>query len=407
MSYGDQFPEPAGNGPAGRGRRPGSHPHRVPLLLLAAVLGVGLGALGFWLGGMLLHRLQPEHPPTNPNAQPREAVPNGPLDAEEAEANELFERVKDSVVSVNLVLQRRSRFDLSIEEATTGAGSGFLWDADGRIVTNFHVVREAAERRDMAVRVVMSDPSKKYDAAVVGLAPEYDLAVIQIQPRETIKPIDVGTSGDLKVGQKAFAIGNPFELPGTLTKGIVSALNRPTKAPSGGVITGCIQHTAAINPGNSGGPLLNRLGRLIGVNSSIITPSGGNVGIGFAIPVDTVNGVVTEIIRNGRALKPDLGIRLYDQQRLRRAGFSKGVMIAEAIPGGPAAAAGLRGLRPSQEVAGRAEPGDLIVAINGEDVNNQNDYQRVVSKLKVGQQVTVRYLRDDEEKEATLTVRGV
>jgi len=117
--------------------------------------------------------------------------------------------------------------------------------------------------------------------------------------------------------------------------------------------------------------------------------------------------VVTEIIRTGRALKPDLGIRLYDQQRLRRAGFSKGVMIAEAIPGGPAAAAGLRGLRPSQEVAGRAEPGDLIVAINGEDVNNQNDYQRVVSKLKVGQQVTVRYLRDDEEKEATLTVRGV
>jgi S1-C subfamily serine protease len=333
-------------------------------------------------------------------------VAAGPLDAEEREANELFERVKDSVVSVSLVRLRRGGFDLSTEEET-GAGSGFIWDADGRIVTNYHVVADAANRQDMAVKVVMSDPSKKYDAAIVGLAPAYDLAVIQIQPRETLRPIDVGTSADLKVGQRAFAIGNPFELPGTLTKGIVSALNRLTKAPSGGVISGCVQHTAAINPGNSGGPLLNRFGRLIGVNSSIITPSGGNVGIGFAIPSETVNQVVTEIIRTGRTLRPDLGIRLYDQQRLRRAGYPRGVMVAEAVSGGPADAAGLRGIRPSQVAPGRAEPGDLILAINGEEVANVNDYQRVVSTLRPGQKVTVRYTRDDEEHEATLTVRGM
>jgi S1-C subfamily serine protease len=401
MAYPDRYDDP----PARR-KRAESHPHRWQILLLAAVLGVGLGAAGYWGGKFLVHRLHPEHPPTNPDAQPREAVANGPLDADETEANELFERVKDSVVSVNLVLQRRGRFDLSQEEAT-GAGSGFIWDADGRIVTNYHVVEEALSRRDLAVKVVLSDPSKKYDAAIVGLAPEYDLAVIQVQPRETLRPIDVGTSADLKVGQKAFAIGNPFELPGTMTKGIISALNRPTKAPSGGVITGCVQHTASINPGNSGGPLLNRFGRLIGVNSSIITPSGGNVGIGFAIPAETVNQVVTEIIRTGRTLKPDLGIRLYDQQKVRRAGFARGVMVAEAISGGPAAAAGLRGIRPSQAAPGRAEPGDLIVSINDEEIGNVNDYQRVVSKLKPGQKVTVRYLRDEEESQVTLTVGGV
>lgn len=402
MSFPDRFDEPR----APR-KREEAHPHRWPLLVVAALLGVGLGAAGYWGGKFLFNRLQPHPPLTNPDAQPREAVANGPLDAEENEAHQLFERVKDSVVSVNLVLQRRGgRFDLSSEEAT-GAGSGFIWDTDGRIVTNYHVVEETASRRDMAVKVVMSDPSKKYDATIVGLAPEYDLAVIQIQPRETLRPIEVGTSADLMVGQKAFAIGNPFELPGTLTKGIVSALNRPTKAPSGGVITGCIQHTAAINPGNSGGPLLNRFGRLIGVNSAIITPSGGNVGIGFAIPVDTVNQVVTEIIRTGRTLKPDLGIRLYDQQKVRRAGYPRGVMIAEVVSGGPAAAGGLRGIRPSQVAPGRAEPGDLITSINGEEIANVNDYQRVVSSLRPGQKVVVRYTRDDEEREATLTVRGV
>lgn len=386
-------------------KRDDRRPKRWAVLALAAVLGVGLGALGYWGGKFVLNRVHPQPPATNPGAQPREAVANGPLDAEETEANNLFERVKDSVVSVNIVLQRRGRFDLSTEEAT-GAGSGFVWDADGRIVTNYHVVEEAAGRRDVAVKVVLADPSKKYDAAIVGLGPEYDLAVIQIQPREALRPVEVGTSADLKVGQKAFAIGNPFELPGTMTQGIISALNRPTKAPSGGVIPGCIQHTAAINPGNSGGPLLNRHGRLIGVNSSIITPSGGNVGIGFAIPIDAVNRAVTEIIRTGRTLKPDLGIRLLDQRVVRRSGFSRGVMVAEATSGGPAAAAGLRGLRPSKTAAGRAEPGDLIVAINGEAVANESDYQRVVSSLKPGQTVTVRYVRDDEEHEATLTVRG-
>jgi S1-C subfamily serine protease len=259
----------------------------------------------------------------------------------------------------------------------------------------------------MAIRVVLADGRTSYDARVVGVAAEYDLAVIQVTaPKGGLKKIGVGTSHDLKVGQKAFAIGNPFELSGTMTKGIVSALDRPTQAPTGETIKGCIQHTAAINPGNSGGPLLNRKGELIGVNSSIISPSGGNVGIGFAIPVDTVNPVVTEIIRHGRVARPDLGVKLYDERRLRRAGFDKGVMVAEVMPGGPAAKAGLRGVRPDPRT-GRAQPGDLIVAINGQEINTVADYQRIVGGLKPGDQVTVKYIRDDEEHEATLTVRGV
>jgi S1-C subfamily serine protease len=407
MSLDDRHTPLFDDDPRPRRPRRGDPPASRPLLLLlAVVIGIGLGAAVYWAGGRVAHWLRGDPPALNPEAKPREAVPGGPLDAEEAEAHGLFEQCKASVVSVNLVLRRRGAFELPEDEGA-GAGSGFVWDADGRIVTNFHVIQDAMRRNDIAVRVVMDGPPARLDARIVGAAPEYDLAVVQVSaPRDRLRPIEVGTSGDLKVGQKAFAIGNPFELAGTLTKGIISALDRPTRSPTGSVIRGCIQHTAAINPGNSGGPLLNRFGRLIGVNSSIITPSGGNVGIGFAIPVDTVNHVVTEIIRHGRLPRPDLGVGLFDQQRLRRAGYPEGVMIAEVVPGGPAAQAGLRGVRPDPRT-GRLRPGDLILAINGERVGGVEDFQRIVAGLRPGQQVTVRYMRDEEEREATLTVRGV
>jgi len=383
--------------------RPASPRPLAYLLLLA--FGVGVGVVGFWLGGTVLNRLRNPPAVTNPDAKPKEAVANGPLDADENEANVVFEAVKPSVVNVDTVTVARDRFDERLTEQT-GTGSGFVWDADGRIVTNFHVVQDTLRRPNMAIRVVLADRSQ-YPATLVGTAPDYDLAVIQIAaPADRLKPLAVATSGDLKVGQRAYAIGNPFGLSLTLTAGIIGSLDRSIDAPTGASIPGAVQHSAAINPGNSGGPLLNRAGHLIGVNTSIPeTRGGGNVGIGFSIPSDTVNRVVTEIVRTGSTQKPDLGVRLYDQKKLRRAGYEKGVMVAEVVAGGPAEQAKLRGIRRNTET-GRAEPGDVIVAINGEEVAGVDDLQRALAKLKPGDAARVKYMRSETEREATITVRG-
>ncbi|HXD87543.1 MAG TPA: trypsin-like peptidase domain-containing protein [Urbifossiella sp.] len=380
------------------------HSPRFLSYLLIILFAVAIAGLGVWAGSRLVHMLNPQPPATNPNEPPKPAVANGPLDAEETEANQVFESVKDSVVNVDTMLLQRGT--LHISERQTGTGSGFVWDADGRIVTNYHVVQALYKHANMALRVVMADGSE-HDARVVGTAADYDLAVVQILnvAKDKLKPVQLATSSDLKVGQKVFAIGNPFALSLTLTSGIISNLDRSIESPTGVPIPGAIQHTAQINPGNSGGPLLNRHGQLIGVNTSIATTSGGNVGIGFSIPSDTVNQVVTAIIRNERPLKPDLGVRLYDEKELRSAGYDSGVMIQDVLPGGPAEKAGLRGIR--RGANGHARPGDIIIAINGQTVDNIRDYKQVLSKLKPGQQVKVKYQRDEEEHEATLSVRGV
>jgi S1-C subfamily serine protease len=258
----------------------------------------------------------------------------------------------------------------------------------------------------LTLRVVLADRSA-YTAALIGAAPDNDLAVIQISaPKENLKPIAVGTSNDLKVGLKAYAIGNPFGLSLTMTKGMISSLNRIIESPSGQKIPKVIQTDAAINPGNSGGPLLDKSGRLIGVNTSIATPSGGNVGIGFAIPVDTVNRVVTELIQTGRYLRPDLGVKLYDERRLRQARYDKGVMIERVSKNGPADKAGLKGVVYSNRGTVVA-PGDLIVAINGQPVNDVEDYERIVRELKPGDAVKVKYVRGTTENEATVVVGGL
>lgn len=399
------MPRPDDSGPPrSRGPRTGAPVMPVVYVLLVLVL-VGTVVGGVWLGGRLLDVFRPQPAATNPDAQPRETVSNGPLDTEENEANQVFELDKDSVVNVDTVLLQRGSFEGS--ERQTGTGSGFMWDQDGRIVTNYHVIEEIFKRKNVAIRVVMAD-RQSYDARIVGTAPDYDLAVIQIVnvAKERLKPIPVATSADLRVGQKVYAIGNPFGLSLTLTAGIISNLDRAIESPTGAPIAGVIQHTAQINPGNSGGPLLNRSGKLIGVNTQIATPSGGNVGIGFSIPSDTVNQVVTSIIRQERPKKPDLGVRLYDEKRLRAAGYSTGVMIADVMPGGPADQARLRGIRRGVNGA-LAGPGDLILAINGEAVANVAEFQRIVARLRPDQVVKIKYLRDESERETTLTVRGV
>ncbi|MBA4189747.1 MAG: 2-alkenal reductase [Planctomycetaceae bacterium] len=336
-------------------------------------------------------------PQTDPTAKLREATTRPPLDTEERESVDLFKKLKPSVVNVDVVQRQRVGWQDQVAERQTGAGSGFVWDDDGRIVTNYHVVADLYKIPNMLVRVTLADRSV-WDAVVIGASPDYDLAVLQFATHsrpvvDKVRKIELGTSGDLEVGQKVYAIGNPLGLSLTMTKGIISALDRPIKSPANSTIPGAIQTDAAINPGNSGGPLLDKSGRLIGVNTAIATTSenGGNIGIGFAIPADLVNQVVTQIIQNGRVLQPDLGIELVDQQKLRRARFDHGVMVEKTTPNGPAAKAGLRGV---MGTARRVEQlGDLIVGINGQTVDTVEDYERIVRSLKPGERATLQIIR--------------
>lgn len=379
----------------------------VPSSTLPTLLALLIGLLA---GGLILRYLfpapgaVPQGPLTDPTATTREVVPGSAPDSDEVEAIELFRKVKPSVVNVDTIALVR-RLDMRVQEQQAGTGSGFVWDHQGRIVTNFHVIRSALEN-NLTVRVVLADRST-WDARIVGVAPNYDLAVIQIAaPSEKLKPIAVGTSGDLEVGRKVFAIGNPYGLSLTMTTGIVSALDREIESSGDRPISGVIQTDAAINPGNSGGPLLDKNGRLVGVNTAIASPSGGNVGIGFAIPVDTVNPVVTELIQRGRILQPDLGLRLVDLRRLRRAGFPRGVMIDFVDPNGPAAKAGLRGLRTDPQT-GDLLPGDLILKANGKPVNSNQEFANALATRKVGDVMKIIIEREETQSEVAITVGGV
>jgi S1-C subfamily serine protease len=259
------------------------------LAVFTAVLMGGLVYLGLtWSAGGLL-----------PRAQPRAVTPRGDLAADEQSTIDLFKAVSPSVVHVTNLAAERDPFSRNVQAVPRGTGTGFIWDENGFIVTNYHVVDGAS-----AARVILADRST-YDSTQIWGYPDKDLAVIRINaPKAKLKPIVVGTSRDLQVGQTAFAIGNPFGLDQTLTTGIVSALGREIESASGRPIEGVIQTSAAINPGNSGGPLLDSAGRLVGVNTAIISPSGAFAGIGFAIPVDEVNRVVPQLIDHGKAGQP-------------------------------------------------------------------------------------------------------
>lgn len=350
----------------------------------------------------------------DPDAQLREVAPRGERDAFERERIRVFKEVSPSVVNVDTLRIQRAGFAGRAERAL-GTGSGFVWDTAGRVVTNFHVVRDTLQvtsegavsiRSSATVRVTLADQSA-WNARLVGVAPDNDLAVLQIDaPADALKPIPVGSSGDLEVGQTVYAIGNPFGQSLTFTHGIVSALEREIQSVTDRPITGVIQTDASLNPGNSGGPLLDREGRLIGVNTAITSPSGGNVGIGYSIPVDTVNQVVTQLIRTGRSARPSLGITLLRDRDTRALGFERGVMIDEVRPASAAARAGLQGLR-VDPATGRPIPGDVILAVNGDSVNTVADYARVLSKLRVQQTVTLTVQRGDETQDVKVVLEGI
>ena len=295
-------------------------------------------------------------------------LPDGLTEGERRDI-EIFRRASPATVFIHRVAVARTWFSLDATRFVEGTGSGFVWDHEGHVVTNFHVVAPAG--RTTEYRVTLWDQSE-WDARIVGLAPEKDLAVLRIDAsRGKLFPLVTGSSAELAVGQKVLALGNPFGLDHTLTTGVVSAIGRDLQSPSGRTIQGVIQTDAAINPGNSGGPLLDSSGKLIGVNTAIASPSGASAGIGFAIPVDTVARLVPQIIRFGEPIRPGIGVSVLDDYRARRYGFD-GVVITEVERGYPAEQVGLEAVRVDER--GHVF-GDVIVAVDGERVRTLAEMQ--------------------------------
>jgi S1-C subfamily serine protease len=330
---------------------------------------------------------------------PRAVSPRGELNPEEKTTIALFRRASPAVVNITTLTVARDFFTLNLLQIPEGTGSGFIWDDTGNVVTNFHVIQNA----DVA-QVTLADHST-WKARRVGVAPDKDLAVLKIDaPKGRLHPIPIGASKDLQVGQRVFAIGNPFGLDQTLTTGIISALGREIDSVTGRPIQGVIQTDAAINPGNSGGPLLDSAGRLIGVNTAILSPSGASVGIGFAIPVDTVNLVVPQLTRFGKVIRPGLGIQVAEDQLARQLGLA-GVLIVEVTPNGAAARAGLRSTR--REASGRMRLGDVIVAIDGKPVKSVNDLFVLLEQYRVGDAIVLTVMRDGAREQFKITLEAV
>ncbi|HEX6172908.1 MAG TPA: trypsin-like peptidase domain-containing protein [Candidatus Binatia bacterium] len=335
----------------------------------------------------------------DPKAAPRTVSPRGELWPDEKLTIGLFRQASPAVVNITAIGVQRDLFTLNLYQIPQGTGSGFVWDTKGNIITNFHVIQNAA-----AAQVTLADQSN-WKARVVGVAADKDLAVLRIEaPADRLRPIPVGTSKELQVGQSVFAIGNPFGLDQSLTTGVISALGREIDSVTRRPIQGVIQTDAAINPGNSGGPLLDSAGRLIGVNTQIYSPTGASTGIGFAIPVDTVNRIVPELIRSGKIIRPGLGVELAEEQIARKIGVS-GVLIVEVMRGGPAAKAGIRPTR--RESSGRVILGDVIIAIDGKKVESPNDLFLILENHQVGDTVTLALLRDGKTIQTKVTLEAV
>lgn len=334
----------------------------------------------------------------DPDAEPHPVVARGDFAGDEQNTIELFEAASASVVYITSIELRRSFFSLNIYEIPQGTGSGFIWDKDGRIVTNYHVIEDANR-----VEVTLSDNST-WKATVVGVSQDKDIAVLQISASQSkLKPILIGESSNLRVGQKVYAIGNPFGLDHTMTTGIVSALGREIKSMNGRTIQDVIQTDAAINPGNSGGPLLDSAGRLIGVNTAIYSPTGTSAGIGFAVPVDIVNRVVPEIIRYGRAIKPGLGVTIANDSIARRLEI-EGVLLINVQPNSAAETAGLIG---TSQRGGEIILGDIIESINDESVSSYDELRNEFDKYHVGDKVTLGILRKDSRIRVQVELESV
>lgn len=322
---------------------------------------------------------------------PRSVTPRGELAAFEKTAADVFEASSPSVVYIYTETARRSVF--GERSVSQGTGSGFVWDQAGHLITNNHVIADA---RSVFVRF---DTGDAVSARVVGTSPDHDLAVLKVtKAASSLQPIPVGRSDDLRIGQAVFAIGNPFGLSRTLTSGIVSALGRTLPAQTGREIQGVVQTDAAINPGNSGGPLLDSAGRLVGVNTAIASQTGSYAGIGFAVPVDTVNRIVPQIIARGRPARPGIGITVASEDLTAQLGI-EGVLIIDVVTGGPAERAGLIGIdRRTERI------GDVIVAVGDKDIFSAAQLSAALETVGIGNKVTLTVQRDGDVREVTLEI---
>ncbi|MEW5788514.1 MAG: trypsin-like peptidase domain-containing protein [Pseudomonadota bacterium] len=335
-----------------------------------------------------------------PDATPRSVQARGDLAADEQSTIQLFEQARGSVVYITTKAQVRDFWTRNVFTVPRGTGSGFIWDDQGHVITNFHVIENASE-----ATVKLSD-GRDYKAALVGASPAHDIAVLKIGVGfQRPPPVPLGESHNLKVGQKVYAIGNPFGLDWTLTTGIVSALDRSLGEGNGATIDHLIQTDAAINPGNSGGPLLDSAGRLIGINTAIYSPSGASAGIGFAVPVDTVNQVVPQLIKDGKFIRPALGIEIDERlnQRLAEVRGQEGVVILRVQPGSAADQAGLKGANISRD--GGVVPGDSILAVDGTPVKSVSDLLGRLDDFKVGDTVKITVLREGRKVDVPVTLQ--
>ncbi len=315
-----------------------------------------------------------------------------------------FNGSADSVVFVNTKTFVRDFFSRDVYEVPSGAGTGFIWDRAGHIVTNYHVIENHS--KNQPVSVTLKD-GRSLDAKIVGFEAHRDIAVLKIEEPKNL-PVGfsekLADSSDIQVGQKTIAIGNPFELSHTLTTGVVSAMGRNVPSPVPGISNrDMIQTDAAINPGNSGGPLMDSRGYLIGMNTSIYSQSGSSAGVGFAVPSNTIKRIVTQLIKNGKISQPGLGIQLVPDRLAKYLGVKEGVAILGFIENQPSAAAraGLKGSKAGSR--GRPpELGDIITHIDGKPVNDRDDIYNVLENHAVGDKVKVAYLR--KNKKATTDV---
>jgi S1-C subfamily serine protease len=365
------------------------------LRLLAIGLIIGLGA--YWAGSRYG---QPNHASVNALPSP-EAASESHLDATETENVRIYKQASPAVANI---VTRTVEYDFFFNPVPVeGAGSGFLIDTSGHILTNYHVVQGA-----QTIEVTLGDQSR-FKAKMIGADSRNDIALIQIDPKgRKLVPLPLGDSRNLLVGQRVLAIGNPFGFQSTLTTGVVSSLGRTVQTSDSTFIDEAIQTDAAINRGNSGGPLLNSHGEVIGINSAIYAPNGTTAGIGFAIPINTARRVADDLITQGRVRRATLGVEgralwpgLAEALNLS---VEKGILVERVVPGGPAAQAGIRGGNKSV-LAGLQElriGGDVVVAADGKPIATQMDLNLLLNRAKPGDSLTLTIFRDGKKMDVAV-----
>jgi len=373
--------------------------------LLGVGLIIGLGA--YWLGSRYGER-GPEsvvalRAPAGGELQTGSAPQNVKLDPTEAENVRIYRQSEPGVANI---VTRTVEYDFFYNTVPIeGAGSGFLIDTSGHILTNYHVVEGA-----QTIEVTLGDQAR-YKGRLIGADTRNDIALVQIDPKgRKITPLPLGDSRNLLVGQRVLAIGNPFGFQSTLTTGIVSSLGRTVQTGDTTFIDDAIQTDAAINRGNSGGPLMNSRGEVIGINSAIVSPTGTNAGVGFAIPINTAKRVAEELITQGRVTRAVLGIEGQavwpDLAEALNLPVQQGLLVERVVTGGPAAKAGIRGGNRSV-LAGLQElriGGDVLIAINGKTVSNQNDLNVMLNRSQPGDMVTLTLIRDGKKINVPVTL---